>query len=92
MANGPANNRQRFEVTVGKSRLLLALNVSYLCRNRSSVTSANDVRFGSLAALFTNISLMAAFGGEADMLAILFSCSRRSNELAGATRLKEADL
>ena len=44
-ATGSANNRQRFEVAVGNSRLLLALNVSYLCRNRRSDTSARDVRF-----------------------------------------------
>jgi len=43
-ATGSANNRQRFEVAVGNSRLLLALNVSYLCRNRRSETSARDGR------------------------------------------------
>ncbi len=64
---GSASSRQKYEVAVGKSRLLLALNVSYLCRDRRSETSARNVRFGSLADVFTNISLMSAFGGKADV-------------------------
>jgi len=67
MANGSANNRQKYEVAVGKSRLLLALNVGYLCRNRRSETSARDVRFGSLADPLTNTIRMSAFGCIADV-------------------------
>ncbi len=65
--NGSATNRQKYKVDVGKSRLLLALNVSYLCRNRRSETSARNVRFGSLADLFTNSSPMSASEGKADV-------------------------
>jgi len=54
-ASGSANNRQKYEVAVTKSRLLLALNVSYLCRNRSSETSARNVDFGSEADLVDSV-------------------------------------
>ncbi len=65
--NGSANNSQKYEIGVGKSRLLLAQNVSYLCRNRSSEKIARDVRLGSLADLFRDSSSMAANGRIADM-------------------------
>nr|CAM58134.1 hypothetical protein [uncultured marine microorganism] len=61
------NNRQKYAVAVAKSRLVLALNVGYLCRNRRSETSARDVRFGSLAVIKADISLMTAFGSKADV-------------------------
>ena len=60
-ANGSANNRQKYEVTVGEMRLLHALNVSHLCRNRRSKTNAREVRFGSQAASRQSITPPAAF-------------------------------
>ena len=48
---GSASSRQKYEVAVGNSRLLLALYVVYLCRNRCSETSVRNARFWPEAAI-----------------------------------------
>lgn len=63
--NGSANNRQKVEVVVDKSRLLLVLNVAYWCRYHRGVTRIRGVRVRSLTASCNAAGPMSACGSKA---------------------------